>query len=57
MIISIDVSLMFWVILFTFDLFILTNYSGLDPEIQPNGIDNNLYPRPKTFIGGISVTF
>ncbi len=39
------------------NLFILTNYSGLDPEIQPNGIDNNLYPRPKTFIGGISVTF
>ena len=39
------------------NLFILTNYSGLDPEIQPNGIDNNLYPRPKTFIGGISITF
>ena len=36
------------------NLFIITNYSGLDPEIQPNGIDNNLYPRPKTFIGGIS---
>ena len=39
------------------NLFIITNYSGLDPEIQPNGIDNNLYPRPKTFIGGISITF
>lgn len=39
------------------NLWLKTGYTGLDPEIQPNGIDNNLYPRPTTFIGGISVTF
>ncbi|TVR87634.1 MAG: SusC/RagA family TonB-linked outer membrane protein [Saprospirales bacterium] len=36
--------------------FIITSYDGLDPEI-PNGIDNNFYPRPRTFLMGLSVTF
>ncbi len=36
--------------------FILTKYEGLDPEIG-NGIDNNFYPRPRTFLLGVSVTF
>ena len=38
------------------NLFVLTNYSGLDPETN-NGIDNNLYPRSRTFILGVNVSF
>jgi len=33
--------------------FIITNYSGLDPEVF-GGIDNNLFPRPRTFILGLN---
>ncbi|MFO7873031.1 MAG: TonB-dependent receptor [Bacteroidales bacterium] len=29
--------------------FMITNYDGLDPEIQ-NGIDSNIYPRPRVFV-------
>jgi iron complex outermembrane receptor protein len=36
--------------------FVITNYSGLDPEIN-NGIDNNIYPRPRTYNLGISADF
>jgi iron complex outermembrane receptor protein len=36
--------------------FVITGYDGLDPEIG-NGIDNNFYPRPRTFLFGVSVTF
>lgn len=36
--------------------FILTKYSGLDPEVN-GGIDNNIYPRSRTFILGISLGF
>jgi len=35
---------------------ILTKYSGLDPEV-PGGFDNNFYPRPRTFILGLGLTF
>jgi len=35
---------------------ILTKYSGLDPEV-PGGIDNNFYPRPRTYMLGIGLTF
>ena len=38
------------------NLFIITDYSGLDPEVF-SGIDNNLYPRSRTFIVGVNVTF
>ena len=34
----------------------ITNYEGLDPEIS-GGIDNNFYPRPRTFVLGLDVTF
>ncbi len=34
--------------------FVLTNYSGLDPEIS-GGIDNTIYPRPRTFTIGLNV--
>lgn len=36
--------------------FVVTNYSGLDPEVF-SGIDNNVYPRPRTFILGLSLNF
>lgn len=34
--------------------FVITKYSGLDPEVT-NGIDNNLYPRPRTFLLGLTL--
>lgn len=36
--------------------FIITDYSGLDPEIF-GGIDNTIYPRPRTFLVGANVNF
>ncbi|MCW5912642.1 MAG: TonB-dependent receptor [Cyclobacteriaceae bacterium] len=36
--------------------FIITKYKGLDPE-SVSGIDNNIYPRPRTFLLGLNVTF
>lgn len=36
--------------------FIITNYSGLDPEVS-GGIDNNLYPRPRVFMLNLSLTY
>jgi iron complex outermembrane receptor protein len=38
------------------NLFLLTNYSGLDPEIS-GGYDNNIYPRPRTFTLGLTYGF
>lgn len=38
------------------NVFTITNYVGLDPEIQ-GGIDNNLYPRPRTMSMGINLNF
>jgi TonB-dependent starch-binding outer membrane protein SusC len=38
------------------NLFVLTKYSGLDPEVF-NGIDNNIYPRPRTFMFGVNLEF
>jgi iron complex outermembrane receptor protein len=37
--------------------FTLTGYSGVDPTAGLNGIDNNIYPRSRTFTGGISLQF
>jgi iron complex outermembrane receptor protein len=36
--------------------FVITEYSGLDPEVF-GGIDNNIYPRPRTFVLGLSLNF
>jgi iron complex outermembrane receptor protein len=36
--------------------FVITKYSGLDPEIF-GGIDNTIYPRPRTFLIGANVNF
>jgi len=37
--------------------FTLTGYSGVDPTSGLNGIDNNRYPRARTFTGGLSLNF
>jgi iron complex outermembrane receptor protein len=45
------------------NVFVLTKYTGLDPETQFNndnrggGIDNNFYPRPRIFSLGLTVDF
>jgi len=36
--------------------FLITGYSGLDPEVF-GGIDSNIYPRPRTFILGVNIDF
>ena len=33
-----------------------TKYDGLDPEVY-GGIDNNLYPRPRTYVLGLKLNF
>lgn len=38
------------------NVFTLTNYSGLDPEVF-DGIDNTTYPRPRTFLLGANIKF
>ena len=37
--------------------FTITGYNGVDPTAGLNGIDNNIYPRSRTFTGGLSVRF
>jgi TonB-linked SusC/RagA family outer membrane protein len=46
------------------NLFVLTSYTGYDPEGSRNGVsdleigvDNGVYPRAKTFLTGLSVSF
>ena len=34
----------------------ITKYTGIDPEIY-GGIDGTVYPRPRTFVGGIKINF
>lgn len=36
--------------------FVITKYKGADPEIG-SGIDNNFYPRPRTFVAGVNLDF
>lgn len=38
------------------NVFILTEYSGLDPEVF-NGIDNTIYPRPRNILIGANIKF
>lgn len=38
------------------NLLTITDYEGVDPEI-PSGIDNSFYPRPKSFVFGITLDF
>jgi len=37
--------------------FTITGYSGVDPTAGLNGIDNNIYPRARTFTAGLSLRF
>lgn len=37
--------------------FTLTDYTGVDPTAGLNGLDNNIYPRSRTFTTGLSVRF
>ncbi len=36
--------------------FMITGYKGVDPELN-NGIDNNLYPRPRIYTLGLNINF
>lgn len=38
------------------NVFVVSQYKGLDPEVG-NGIDNNLYPRPRVFMLGVSIDY
>lgn len=37
------------------NVFIITKYRGVDPEII-NGVDNNFYPRPRTYVLGLNLS-
>jgi iron complex outermembrane receptor protein len=40
------------------NVFIITKYSGLDPEnADPHGVDNTIYPRPRIFSLGCNLDF
>jgi len=42
------------------NVFTVTKYTGIDPEVagaRSNGIDNNIYPYPRTFSLGLKLTF
>lgn len=36
--------------------FMITKYDGIDPEVD-GGIDNNIYPRPRVYLIGVSLDF
>ena len=38
------------------NLFVITDYDGLDPEIS-NGIENNFYPRTRDIVLGLNFSF
>jgi TonB-linked SusC/RagA family outer membrane protein len=38
------------------NVFTITKYNGIDPEVD-GGVDNNFYPRPRSFILGVNLTF
>ncbi|MEI6946977.1 TonB-dependent receptor [Paraflavisolibacter sp. H34] len=47
-----------------YNLYTLTNYSGFDPEVDSRrnppvtpGVDYSAYPKSRSFIGGVNVTF
>jgi iron complex outermembrane receptor protein len=37
--------------------FTMTGYSGVDPTAGLNGLDNNIYPRSRTYLAGLTVRF
>lgn len=38
------------------NVFVVTKYKGIDPEIS-GGIDNQFYPRPRTYVLGLNLDF
>lgn len=36
--------------------FIITKYSGIDPEVN-GGVDNSFYPRPRNYVLGLNIKF
>lgn len=38
------------------NVFVITKYTGLDPEI-PSGIDNNIYPKPRIWSLGVNLDY
>lgn len=38
------------------NVFTISDYSGVDPEVD-SGIDNNLYPRTRSYVLGLNVSF
>jgi iron complex outermembrane receptor protein len=38
------------------NVFTISNYKGIDPEIS-SGIDNRFYPRPRTYVIGLNLSF
>ena len=39
------------------NVFVISKYKGLDPEFNEDGIDNNIYPRPRIFLLGVNLKF
>lgn len=39
------------------NVFIVTKYNGIDPEITRNGVDGNIYPRQRSFLFGANLKF
>jgi TonB-linked SusC/RagA family outer membrane protein len=39
------------------NVFVLTKYSGLDPEITNNGVDKTIYPRQRSILFGLNLKF
>ena len=39
------------------NLYTLTRYTGLDPEVGGSGIDSNVYPLTRNFTFGLNITF
>ena len=39
------------------NVFVITNYSGIDPEVFGQGIDNTIYPRARTYFLGLKFNF
>jgi hypothetical protein len=38
------------------NLFTITNYSGMDPEVG-GGVDIGFYPQARTFVAGVTIDF
>ena len=39
------------------NVFTVTKYKGIDPEITNNGVDGTIYPRQQSFLFGANVKF